>query len=844
MKQQNRGKNIALVGAVLQSAFTLTLLIVALRTDSYAAMAAMCYLLGGVTVWLMTALMFYSRKLELQEQQELDDLAARGETGGIFERDRDLSLRPAQARVRFIEKWVVPGFTLLLGSYYAIVGFLVFSWAGFAAAQQAVGPLANIAEGMLFVIIPGFLAFLFSRYCTGMASQGQWRPLRPAASQLLLGTLLIAAVLGVFGAGWRGYRDVDLYVALAVPAIQIVLAFELVVTLLLDIFRPRVPGEEHRLTYDGRILGLLAEPTRIGHSIAETLNYQFGFEVSKTWFYQLLGKALVPLIVLGAVVLWALSSVVIVRQGQKGVVLHWGRAQAGRLMGPGLSTKWPWPIDSVQIFDTGKVHDLQVGVGEAQEPYVVNGKELQLWTKRHGARRELEFLLAIPSAQGGDQSDGGVGATQAAQVGTGAPGGDTPPPVNIINLVLSVQYRIADPYKFGYKYVDAGKMLENAAYREMVRYCASATLDTTQSGSADRPQAIMTSGWDDASKALQGRIAKAVGPNGLDLGVDVASVRLTAVHPPASAAADFQAVLAAERNQDRLRYEAEGEANKTLADMAGDVDLALELALAAQRFNHLDRLANPSKEPKQSDEKKSPVQLTEAEKKDQFEKSLRGYIQDAIRNLSILRKEIGLEDLTGTLKEAAASMPTERRARLSERLREHLRQLPESEGDLRRELRQVASWPILDELEGGGTARQRLAAHQVEILLELLDVWAEGIECDFEPLLANAYGRANALFPRATGEALSIVVDATIEKRQKQMHEWASAEKFQGELELFNACPSVFCLDRQLEVWEETLPGMIKYVIGVDPGKIEVWMNWEQESRGLESPFEGSGGNK
>jgi regulator of protease activity HflC (stomatin/prohibitin superfamily) len=844
MKQQNRGKNIALIGAGLQSAFALVLLIVARRTVSYAAEASMWYMLGGVLVWLMTALLFYCRKLELQEQQELEDLAARGETGGIFQHDRDLSLRPAQARVRFIEKWVVPAFTLLLGSYYAAVGLVVLTRVGLAAGHPAIEPLVNIAEGMLFVIIPGFLAFLFSRYCTGMGSQAQWRPLRPAASQLLLGTLFIASVLGVFAAGWRGYRNADMYVAMVVPAIQIVLAFELVVTFLLDIFRPRVPGEEHRLTYDSRVLGLLAEPTRIGHSIAETLNYQFGFEVSKTWFYQLLGKALVPLIVLGAVVLWALSSLVIVRQGHKGVVLHWGRAQAGRLLEPGLSTKWPWPIDSVQVFDTGKVHDLQVGVGEAREPTIVNGKELQLWTQQHGAFKELPFLLAIPSAQGSGQAGGG--AAKEPESGTGAPGGgDSPPPVNIINLVLSVQYRIADPYKFGYKYVDAGKMLENAAYREMVRYCASATLDTTQPGATDRPQAIMTSGWADASKALQDRIAKAVGSDGLDLGVDVASVKLTAVHPPASAAEDFEAVLAAERNQDRLRYEAEGEANKTLADMAGDVDLALELALAAQRFNHLDRLANPSKEPKQSDEKKSPVQLTEAEKKDRFEKSLRGYIQDAIRNLSILRKEIELEDLTGTLKEAAASMPTERRARLSERLREHLRQLPESEGDLRRELRQVASWPILDELEGGGTARQRLAAHQVEILLELLDVRAEGIECDFEPLLANAYGRANALFPRATGEALSIVVDATIKKRQKQMREWESAEKFQGELELFKACPSVFCLDRQLEVWEETLPGMIKYVIGVDPGKIEVWMNWEQqESRGLEGAFEGAGGNK
>jgi len=820
MKQQNRGKNIALLGAVLQSAFTLVMLIVALRTDSYAAMASMWYLLGGVMLWLMTAMMFYSRRLEMQERQELQDLAAHGESGGIFDRDRDLSLRPAQARVRFIEKWVVPSFTLLLGAYYAAMGLLVLTGASFAAAQQAARPLVNIAEGMLFVIIPGFLAFLFSRYCTGMGSQAQWRPLRPAASQLLLGTLFIAAVLGVFGAGWRGYRNVDLYVALIVPALQIVLAFELVVTFLLDIFRPRVGGQEHRLTYDSRVLGLLAEPTRIGHSIAETLNYQFGFEVSKTWFYQLIGTALVPLILLGALVLWAMSSLVIVRQGQRGVVLHWGRAQAGRLLAPGLSTKWPWPIDSVQVFDTGKVHDLQVGVGEAQEPYVVNGKELQLWTKRHGARRELEFLLAIPSAQ--DSGQAGSAATTQPQAGPGAPGGpsDTPPPVHIINLVLSVQYRVADPYKFGYKYVDAGKMLENAAYREMVRYCASATLDTTQPGATDRPQAIMTSGWADASKALQDRIALAVGPDGLDLGVDVASVKLTAVHPPASAAEDFEAVLAAERNQDRLRYVAEGEANKTLAAVAGDPDAALELAMAIRRVEQLDSLANLSRRPAQ------------------FDQYLRGYIRQSVESIKLLRKEIVREGLLGRI--AAPAPQAAAQAGYARLLRDRMAGL---DNELRALIEQIVDWPMLDELASGGAPKQRLAARQAGNLCELLAILAEGTKFDFAPALSVARSQADAMFARAAGDPARLVAEAGAYKLRREMAERTRAERFQRELDAWKASPNMYVLDRRLDVWDEVLPGMIKYVIGVDPNKIEVWMNWERESRGLDSAFEGAEGS-
>ena len=678
MKDQNRGKNIALAGTVLQVAFTLTLLVIALKTGSHAAMTAMWYFIGGVGVWLMTALLFYSRKLERQEQRELDELDAKGDSGGLFQRGRDLSLRPAAARVRFIEKWIVPGFTLVLGGYYAVMGALVLAGVRFQAGQQETDPLRNLGAGILFAIIPGFLAFLFSRYCTGMSSQPQWRPLRAAASQLLLGALLIAGILGVFAAGWWGYRRVDFYVAYVVPAAQIVLAAELIITFLLEIFRPRVPGEEHRLTYDGRILGLLAEPTRVGHSIAETLNYQFGFEVSKTWFYKLLGKALVPLVLLGALVLWLMSGLVIVQQGQQGVVLHWGRAEAGHVLEPGLRVKWPWPIDTVRMFDTGKVHELQVGVGEARERVVVNGHELQLWTEKHGAYTELDFLVAIPSRDR-------VGAARGPAGGAG--GDSPPPPVNIINLVLSVQYRIADPYKFGYRHVDAGKVFENASYREMVRYCASATLDTrAPDAPAHSPQAIMTSGWADASRALEDRIRRAVGPEGLDLGVDIAVVQLLAVHPPAEAAEAFEAVLAAEREQDRARYEAEGQANKTLAAVAGDPDAALELAMAIRRLEQLDSLA---------DLRKSPGE---------FDKYLRGYIRHGVESLKMLRKDILREGLLGKLGTSAA--PAGRKVEYAQLLRERMGALDE---ELKSLIGQIVDSPMLEDLGMGGTAQQQLA---------------------------------------------------------------------------------------------------------------------------------------
>lgn len=791
----------ALFGTLLQLILAGVLTFLWQWTTSPSALVATIALAGGVLPWLMAAVLFYCRQLRQQELLELEELAERrGEDASIFQ-GQDKSTHPAAARLAVVDRWVIPIFTLVWAAFHATVGILLLRY---LSGRETAPEMANTGAAALFSALVVFVAFLFSRYATGMAHEAVWRPLRATGSYLLACVLFVVASAAAMVAAWQGYTAIDGVVAKVVPVLQIVLAVELALNFILDLYRPRLPGEEHRLAFDSRLLNLLAEPERIGHSIAETLNYQFGFEVSKTWFYKLLGKALLPLILLGLLVMWGMTSLVIVHEGRRGVVLHWGRAQQGRLLEPGMNVKWPWPVDTVRMFDIGAVHSLQVGVGEQQEPYVVRGREFQLWTQKHGAFRELPFLLAIP---------------REAAAGEAESGADVPPPVHIINLVLDVQYRIDDPYKFGYRYVDAGKMLESAAYRETIRYCASATLDRELGGATDRPQAIMTSGWEDSSKALHDRIAQAVGPDGLDLGVDIASVRLTAVHPPAEAAPDFEAVLAAERDQDRQRYQAEGAANRTLADAAGDPDLALELSTAIRRVEQLDSLANLVDRP------------------EQFGENLRGYIRQAVEQLKSLRKEIELEGLTGRLEDAGADKAADGAGRLGRRLGEYA---GKAGGDLGALLGQIADWSMLDELGAEGTARQRLAARQAENLLELLAVRDKGVRCDFKPLLAAARGRADALFGRATGQAAKLVAEAQGYRLRVEMAERTRAERFQREYDMWKACPELYVLDRRLDVWDAVLPGMVKYVICVDPDLVEVWLNWERETRGIStSAFEG-----
>ncbi len=828
MNDNARGKRVALVAAGVQAAAAAAMLWIAAGTGAGSAAVAFYFFLLGVPMWVVLAVVFYCRQLELQEEQELANLADRGEEGGIFDRGRDLSLRPARTRRARVERWIVPGFSLLWGLVFLAGGAAqlagLIRWPGLLGAfgltaPDSLGPVRSVGEGLLFTVLAGFCTFLLSRYCTGLAGREVWRPLRAGAGYMLIGALAAAGVAGAFAAAWWGLRTVDVVMMYAIPAVEVLFGVELLLNVLVEVYRPRVPGQEPRLGFDSRLFGLLAEPARVGHSIAETLNYQFGFEVSRTWFYRLLSKAVVPLLIFGIAVVFLMSSFVVVHEGHQAVVLHWGRKDAGRLLAPGLHVKWPWPIDTARHFDVGKVRTLRVGVGGQREPIVVNGRELRLWTQRHGAWQELDFLLAVPHA--GEAPGPSPSADTLDEPGAGE--SQPPPPVHIIKLVVAVHYRIADPYKFGYRFVDAGKLLADAAYREMVRYCASATLDSpVADGRADRPEAIMTFGWRKASAALENRVRRAVGPGGLDLGVDIRSVNLQAVHPPSEAAEAFQAVLAAERRQDQMRYEAEGQANRLLAEAAGDPDFALELALAISRLERLENLAG------------------QAGKPDELARDLHGGIQHTIANLRTVLRDIRREGLGGML--GAGTDPNgapTAGAALAERLHRRIERLPPA---LARRVVDLLDDGAVARLDpSAGTARQRLAVLYVRHLLELLAIRADREGFDFDAAVAGARLAADRLFTRAAGQAARQMARANAYRLQREMAERALAEPFRRELLAWEASPSMYVLDRWLDVWDEVLPKTTKYVLAVSPERVEVRMNWQRRRAVLEGAFGGEG---
>ncbi|MCP4377498.1 MAG: hypothetical protein GY794_15145, partial [bacterium] len=318
MISQRRGKNVSSAGVVLQVAFTVVMLTIWLLSGSQSAMASVWLLSGGVALWLVVLLLFYARKLAAQEAIELEELASES---SIFQSDERSQLQPMAARCAFIERWVIPIFTLLWAGWHGCMAVVL--WSGVTAESEAT--LNYTSQGALFAVLVGFLAFLFSRYSTGMGTRSEWRPLRSTGSYMLICAMMVGGVVVALLGAWQGYAMVDYWVAMIIATLMMVLAIELVINFVLDMFRPRLPGEESRLSFDSRLLNLLAEPDRVGHSLADAVNYQFGFEVSRTWFYRLMVKSFIPLVLLGMAVLVAISSIVIVNEGQEYVISRFGR---------------------------------------------------------------------------------------------------------------------------------------------------------------------------------------------------------------------------------------------------------------------------------------------------------------------------------------------------------------------------------------------------------------------------------------------------------------------------------------------------------------------------------------
>ncbi|MCY2926313.1 MAG: hypothetical protein NT031_12900, partial [Planctomycetota bacterium] len=195
MTEQKRAKNVALFGAGAYVVFLVLVTMLSHLTFATSTVPVLAFLGGGLPLWLMVAVRFYCRQLAKQEEHELAELAASQQrTTTIFEGGSDIEGRPAAHRLAMFDRWGTPIFTVLWAGYHAALGLIVLNWLG---SRDLFVP-ASGQQAAMFTLLAGFVAFLLSRYATGMSSRPEWRALRPAGAFLLASAMVLGAQTASF----------------------------------------------------------------------------------------------------------------------------------------------------------------------------------------------------------------------------------------------------------------------------------------------------------------------------------------------------------------------------------------------------------------------------------------------------------------------------------------------------------------------------------------------------------------------------------------------------------------------------------------------------------------------
>ena len=472
----------------------------------------------GTTVALIATVQIWLREREARELREFEELQRNQTTAALFGAKAE-NLRAGRSREQF-ERFFVPAFTVLL---WLAQGFA--AWWFWRRLGKAPLPLAD--KTMLLLALFSLLALIFfvlGKYAAGLAQHEGHRLARPAASYLLLGALIAALVAGAAAANYFGFPRADLWLARGLVVLLGLVVVETGVNLVLELYRPRVKGGAVQPVYESRLLGLLGQPEGLFRTAAQTLDYQFGFKVSETWFYRYLQQALAGLVLMQLIIIWLSSAIVIVEPHEEALLERFGRpVKARAILAPGLHFKWPWPIDRAHVFATQEVRSFNVGF--VPDPKLEKENTL-LWTRAH-YKEEFNLLVASREASAATNN------TEQAV------------PVNLLTVSIPVQYRVTNLVAWAYGHSDGETFLPLLATREVTRYLVSVDLEDGMSAGRER-----------AAAELRGLIQQQA--NAENLGVEILFVGLQDVHPPVQIAAAYEAVVAATQERETRVLDAQG----------------------------------------------------------------------------------------------------------------------------------------------------------------------------------------------------------------------------------------------------------------------------------------------
>jgi membrane protease subunit HflK len=529
--ERNHQKN-GLTNLLLLLAVGIATLATALYAKSVSGQIAAGFLGLGMLIALISWFQMRLEERERIEKLEFDELAKGGASSSTLFNTQDAEGFPARRSREQFEKFFVPGFTILLLVAQGFGAWWLWNWIGKLPGAPALNqPLVGMAIfGMLALVL-----FLLGQFSTSLARLEKNRLLQPGANQVLMGAYLLAIVVAAIAGLQSGFERADLIAARVLLVLLGLLAIENLLTLLLEIYRPRIKGKVGRLLYDSRVVGLVSHPEGIFTTVAHTLDYQFGFKVSDTWFYQFMKRSMAGLMFTYLLILGASTCIVYVQPGEEALLERFGQPVANReVLGPGFHAKMPWPIDAALRFRTQEIQSFDIGIERDLEKE--RDEAAILWTVSH-YKQEYNLLVANREAS--------TGLTNSLA-------GKKAPPVNLLTVSIPVQYQIGDVRAWAYNFSNAGELLKEIATREVVRFLVGVDINEIMSTTR------FTAG-DELRRRIQAQADE------LKLGAQVLFVGLQDVHPPVAVGGAYEKSVGAKQTREANILKARAYAIRTNA---------------------------------------------------------------------------------------------------------------------------------------------------------------------------------------------------------------------------------------------------------------------------------------
>lgn len=623
---------VASFGLIFQLILGVAMLIWGIAGEDTSFEIASLYILPGCLVWIGLMVIFHQHRLERLEALERDELANErgGEESALFEEGEvDVAAR----RLRLMHTWMMPAVSLLV-----VILLTTFSWDYLSWFHSLDDPNidagafntgGNLGWQLAMALGLSLMSFIFSRFVAGMSKQRAWQNLRGGAGYMVGNALVLLAIAVGITFNFFDKPHVLEGISYGLCIYMLLVAGEILLNFVLNLYRPRRPGEVPRPAFDSRVLSLLAAPDSIVRSINEAVNYQFGFDITSSWGYQLLLRSFVWLIGFALAVLFLLSTIVIVEPGQQGVRLRSGRI-VGDVYEGQMMVKWPWPFETSEVVDTARIREISLNGPPRKRNDVI------LWDSQAEVPKEL-FLVAspeIPSSMDGRSAfrlpmPPGMQVDQVDNLDSGS---EVTNQFALVDADVILRYRVRSGGLVDYLNFSNDtrprrsrlnmreQVLRDIALRTVTQYMSTKPLEQVLS---PKGSALPTELRERVQAAFDERAT----------GIEVISVAIPALRPPGEAVMMYEELSIDTQNSMKVVEEARRTANSALAGMVGDSERARNIVKDIEEFRRLVKEKGPDDESVRESRLKLERSLVES----------RGMIASFISSAWMLRWQIHMD---------------------------------------------------------------------------------------------------------------------------------------------------------------------------------------------------------